>query len=97
MYAYTSGLISTTYAATDDTYIKAITRDESTGVLTAETGTFSTDVQEAVGDGDEGGSDSGVIVSVTTTSGKVTSVTVDASNLTPETFMLQSTNQVIVD
>ena len=97
VYALTNGLISTTYAATDDTYIKGITQDPTTKVLTAETGTFSTDVQNAIGFSTMDGSANGVTVSVDTEHGVVTSVVVDASNLTPETFMLQSTNQVIVD
>ena len=58
-------------------YITGIEQDEN-GNVTAAVSNFATDVLEAVGNSTASGSSNGVIVSVTTTSGKVTEVSVTA-------------------
>ena len=58
-------------------YITGITQTED-GKVSASASNFDTDVKTAVGDGAASSSSNGVIVSVTTTSGKVTGVSVTA-------------------
>ena len=58
-------------------YITGITVDED-GKVTASASNFENDVKDAIGDGVASSTSNGVTVSVTTTSGKVTSVSVTA-------------------
>ena len=75
---WTAGLVST--AQGDGTYIKKITQ-AADGKVSAEVSTFATDVKTAVGNGDASSVANGITVSVVTTSGSVTSVSVEAANL----------------
>ena len=71
--SWTSGLVQ----SGEGSYITGITQDED-GKVTASASNFDTDVKEAVGDGASESTSNGVTVSVTTTSGKVTGVSVTA-------------------
>ena len=75
---WTAGLVST--AQGEGTYIKKITQ-AADGKVSAEVSTFATDVKTAVGNGDASSTANGITVSVVTTSGSVTSVSVAADNL----------------
>ena len=70
---WTSGLVQNGTGS----YITGITQDED-GKVKASASNFATDVLETVGNGFASGESNGVIVSVTTTSGKVTAVAVSA-------------------
>ena len=75
---WTAGLVSS--AQGDGTYIKKITQ-AADGKVSAEVSTFATDVKTAVGTGDASSTANGITVSVVTTSGSVTSVSVAAAEL----------------
>lgn len=75
---WTAGLVST--AQGEGTYIKKITQ-AADGKVSAEVSTFATDVKTAVGTGDASSTANGITVSVVTTSGSVTSVSVAAAEL----------------
>ena len=64
------------FASDSGLYIKGITQDGATGVVTAHTSDFATDVKTAVGDSTSTSTANGITVSVTTTSGIVTGVQV---------------------
>ena len=73
---WTAGLVS----GGEGSYITGITQDED-GKVTASASNFALDVQTAVGGGSASGTANGITVSVVTTSGVVTGVEVNATDL----------------
>lgn len=72
---------SLAFASDSGLYIKGITQDPTTGAVEAHTSTFATDVKDTIGNGFASSVANGITVSVVTTSGSVTSVSVAADNL----------------
>lgn len=94
IYNYANGLVAGA-SATD--YVAAITRDSTTGKLTAQTKTFPT---LNLSSHTESSNDGGIYVSVTTQSGAVTSVEVSADNLSVSSITAESgtfTNLEVTD
>lgn len=73
-------LVSGLVQSGEGSYITGITQ-AADGKVTASASNFVTDVREAVGDGSVSGSGNGIIVSVATTSGVVTSVQVSTADI----------------